>query len=76
MSDPKMDKAKGKIKEAVGKVTGNQQLEAEGQMEQVSAKVREKAADIKADVAEAVGGAFERAGSIVSDLKDKVSGKG
>jgi uncharacterized protein YjbJ (UPF0337 family) len=76
MSDPKIDKAKGQIKEAVGKVTGDKQLEAEGQVEQVSAAVREKAADIKADVAEAVGSVFERAGALASDLKDKVTGKG
>jgi uncharacterized protein YjbJ (UPF0337 family) len=75
MSDPKIDKAKGKIKEAVGKVTGNQQLEAEGQVEQVSAAVREKASDIKADVADAVGAVFERTGAIVANLKDRASGK-
>jgi uncharacterized protein YjbJ (UPF0337 family) len=76
MSDPKIDKAKGKIKEAVGKVTGDKQLETEGQVEQASATVREKAADIKADVAEAVGSVFKRAGALASDLKDKVTGKG
>lgn len=76
MSDPKIDKAKGQIKEAVGKVTGNKQLEAEGQLEQAGATVREKAADIKADVAEAVGNAIERVGSVAADLKDKVTGKG
>ena len=32
MSDPRIDKAKGQIKEAVGKVTGDKQLEAEGQV--------------------------------------------
>ena len=76
MSDPKIDKAKGQIKEAVGKVTGDKQLEAEGQIEQASATVREKAADLKADVAEAVGNAIERVGSVAADLKDKVTGKG
>lgn len=76
MSDPKIDKAKGQIKEAVGKITGDKQLETEGQVEQASATVREKAADIKADVAEAVGSVFERAGAIASDIKDKVTGKG
>ncbi|MDG4548977.1 MAG: CsbD family protein [Candidatus Contendobacter sp.] len=76
MSDPRIDKAKGKIKEAVGKVTGDRQLEAEGQIEQASATVREKAADLKADVAEAVGNVIERVGSVAADLKDKVTGKG
>ncbi|KAB2923597.1 MAG: CsbD family protein [Candidatus Contendobacter sp.] len=76
MSDPKIDKAKGQIKEAVGKVTGDKQLEAEGQVEQASAAVREKAAEITADVAEAVGNVIERAGAVAADLKDKVTGKG
>jgi uncharacterized protein YjbJ (UPF0337 family) len=76
MSDPKIDKAKGKIKAAVGKVTGDQQLEAEGQLEQAGATVREKASEIKADVAEAVGNAIERAGAVAANIKDKVTGKG
>ena len=76
MSNPNIDKAKGQIKEAVGKATGDQQLEAEGQIEQASATVREKAADLKAEVTEAVGNVIERVGSVAADLKDKVTGKG
>jgi len=76
MSDHKIDKAKGQIKEAVGKVTGDKQLEVLGQVEQASAAVREKAAEITADVAEAVGNVIERAGAVAADLKDKVTGKG
>jgi len=76
MSDPKIDKAKGQIKEAVGKITGDKQLQAEGQIEQVNATVREKAADLKADVAEAVGNVIERVSSVAADLKDKATGKG
>ena len=63
MSDPRIDKAKGQIKEAVGKVTGDKQLETEGQVEQASATVREKAAEITADVGEAVGNVVDRAGA-------------
>ena len=76
MSNPKIDKAKGKLKEAVGKVTGDKQLEAEGKVEQAGATVREKAAEIKADVAEAVGNVIERVSTAASDLKNKVTGKG
>ncbi|MEW1700412.1 CsbD family protein [Streptomyces sp. NPDC093249] len=36
-----MDKGKGKIKETVGKVTGNERMEAEGRTDQVKGKVRE-----------------------------------
>ncbi|HOW74386.1 MAG TPA: CsbD family protein [Candidatus Competibacteraceae bacterium] len=76
MSNPTIDKAKGQFKEAVGKVTGDRQLETEGQIDQASATVREKAADIKAGVAEAVGNVIERVGAVASDIKDKVTGKG
>ena len=75
MSNPAIDKAKGQIKEAVGKVTGNQQMEAEGQVEQVSAAVREKTADLKAGVAGVVGNRAERVGAAAAELKDKVTGK-
>ena len=75
MSDPKIDKTKGKIKEAVGKITGDKQLETEGQVEQAGATVREKAAEIKSDVVEAVGNAVKRAGSVAEHIKDKLTGK-
>lgn len=73
MSDPRIDKAKGQIKEAVGKVTGDQQLETEGKVEQASATVREKAAEITADVAEAVGNVIGRAGAVAANIKDKAT---
>ena len=76
MSDPKIDKAKGQIKAAVGKVTGDKQLETEGQVEQIGAAVREKATKVKGDVAEAVGNVLERAGAVAATIKDKVKGKG
>lgn len=76
MSNTTIDKAKGKIKEAVGKATGDKELEAEGQLEQASATVREKAAEIKADVADAVGSVVDRVSAVASNIKDKVTGKG
>lgn len=39
--------AEGKIKEAAGKLTGNEKLEAEGKLDQVEGKVRDKAGDVK-----------------------------
>ena len=76
MSNTTIDKAKGKIKEAVGKATGDKELEAEGQLEQAGATVREKAAEIKADVADAVGSVVDRVSAVASNIKDKVTGKG
>ena len=44
---------KGKAKEAAGKVTGNEHLEAEGESEQLSAKVKKAGDDVR-DVADDV----------------------
>ncbi|WP_443066774.1 CsbD family protein [Streptomyces sp. NBC_01255] len=41
MAGKGMEKAKGKLKEAAGKVTGNKRLEAEGRTDQMKGKVRE-----------------------------------
>ncbi|WP_017237569.1 CsbD family protein [Streptomyces sp. SS] len=38
-----MEKGKGKIKETVGKATGNERLEAEGKGDQMKGKVQEVA---------------------------------
>jgi uncharacterized protein YjbJ (UPF0337 family) len=76
MSIPKIDKAKGQIKEVVGKATGDQQLETEGQIEQATATVQEKISEIKDDVTEAVGNVIERVSAVASEIKDKVTGKG
>ncbi|MCX4524161.1 MULTISPECIES: CsbD family protein [unclassified Streptomyces] len=37
----KMDQAKGKAKEAAGKVTGNDRMKAEGKMDQAKGKAKE-----------------------------------
>ncbi|GAA3902961.1 hypothetical protein GCM10022244_11450 [Streptomyces gulbargensis] len=36
-----MDKGKGKIKETVGKATGNEKMQAEGKTDQMKGKARE-----------------------------------
>ncbi len=42
-----LDKAKGKVKEAAGKLVGNESLEAEGKVDQVSGAVQKKVGDVK-----------------------------
>ncbi|MFF6772002.1 CsbD family protein [Streptomyces sp. NPDC012637] len=37
-----MDKAKGRLKEMAGRVTGHERLESEGKADQTKAKVRQK----------------------------------
>ena len=41
------DKIKGTVKEAVGKVTGNERLEAEGQTDQVKGEAKNVARDVQ-----------------------------
>lgn len=41
------DKVKGKAKEAVGKVTGNDRLKTEGKMDQAQGKAKEAVSDTK-----------------------------
>ncbi|AXE24497.1 hypothetical protein SUDANB120_05782 [Streptomyces sp. enrichment culture] len=42
----KMEQAKGKAKEAVGKVAGNKRMQAEGKMDQVRGEAKEARADL------------------------------
>ncbi|MEU4950501.1 CsbD family protein [Streptomyces lavendulae] len=37
----KMDQAKGKAKEAAGKITGNERMQGEGKMDQAKGKAKE-----------------------------------
>ena len=41
------DKAKGNVKEAVGKAVGNESREAEGKVDQASGAVQKKVGDVK-----------------------------
>lgn len=56
--DNAMDKVKGMIKEAVGKLSGNERLKAEGRTDQAKAKVREAAEHVR-----------ERAAGIMDSVK-------
>ena len=55
-TDDKMSNAaedmKGKAKEAVGSATGDEQMEADGKMDQAEAAVKDKVEDVKDAVAE------------------------
>lgn len=60
MSDKnEMDKAKGKAKEATGKLTGNRRMETEGKTDQAKAKAKD-----------ALGGAGDRAKGIKDSMTD------
>jgi len=57
------EKAAGKVKEGVGKLTDNERLEAEGQADQVKASAKQAGEDVK----DAAG----KAGDSVRDAFDK-----
>lgn len=42
-----LEKAKGAIKETVGKVVGSEKLQAEGKADQVAGSVQKKVGDVK-----------------------------
>ncbi|MFJ3816162.1 CsbD family protein [Streptomyces sp. NPDC090056] len=42
-----MDKAKGRIKEITGRISGNERLETEGRTDQVKARAREAVKDVR-----------------------------
>jgi len=56
----KMDKAKGRAKEAAGDLTDNERLEREGQLDQMGGAVKGKAEDAKDKVGEGVDRAKEK----------------
>ena len=51
---------KGNVKEAAGKLVGNERLKAEGQAEQAAGKVQSTAGDVKEMVGSAIKTAIDR----------------
>ncbi len=68
MSDNKIkemkDKVVGKVKEETGKLTGNEELEIKGKIQQGVGKAREVVEDVKDNV-------LDKANDIVDDMTDK-----
>ena len=58
------DKIEGSAKEAVGKVTGDEKLEAKGKLEQITGNLKDKAEEIG-----------DQVGKKVNDVLDKVKDK-
>lgn len=71
--DPRIDEAAGRVKEAAGALTGDEDLKAEGQAEQAAAKAQQAlddVADKAKDVVKDVAGAAE---GVIDSVKDKLS---
>lgn len=54
MGDGAADKAKGNVKEAVGDLTGDKDLEREGKVDQASGSVKDKVGDAADGVKDAL----------------------
>jgi uncharacterized protein YjbJ (UPF0337 family) len=52
--------AKGNVKEAAGKLVGNERLANEGRAEQAAGKARSTVGDVKSDVGSAIKKAIDR----------------
>lgn len=52
--------AKGNVKEAAGKIVGNERLASEGRAEQAAGKVQATVGDVKNDVGNAIKKAIDR----------------
>ncbi|MEJ7585455.1 MAG: CsbD family protein [Acidimicrobiales bacterium] len=55
-----VDKAKGRVKEAAGDLTGDDDLKGEGKADRVGGEVKDKIDDVK-----------DKAGDLVDGVKDK-----
>lgn len=58
---PNADQIKGRVKEAAGDLTDDDELKAEGKLDKASGKVKEVLEDVK-----------DKAGDVVDDLKEKL----
>jgi uncharacterized protein YjbJ (UPF0337 family) len=65
MGDDRVQDAKGRVKEAVGDMTDNEDLENKGKMDQAKASVKRAAGDAQEK-------AKEKAGDAIDAVKDKV----
>jgi uncharacterized protein YjbJ (UPF0337 family) len=60
----KFDDAKGRVKQAAGDLTDDDELKREGKADQAAGRVKQKADEAK-----------EKAEDLVDNIKDKVTGK-
>ena len=62
--DSKLDQTKGKVKQAAGDLTGNDDLKREGKVDEASGNAKGKLEDVK-----------DKAEDAVDAVKDKLTGK-
>jgi uncharacterized protein YjbJ (UPF0337 family) len=73
MSDPRIDQAKGDVKTAAGKVTGDRDLEAEGRAESAVAGMRKDADKLMDQARDTAGDVVDKTRDVAKDAADKAS---
>ena len=71
--DPKLEDAAGRVKEAAGSLTGNEDLKAEGAAEQASAHAKEALNDAADKAKGLVEGVADAAKGAIDGVTDKLS---
>jgi uncharacterized protein YjbJ (UPF0337 family) len=64
------DQVKGKVKEAVGSLTGDKDLESEGNADRRAGEAKEKVADAKGKVEEVIEKAEDKVEEAIDEAKD------
>lgn len=71
--DPKLEEAAGRVKEAAGTLTGNDDLKAEGAADQASAQAQQAINDVADKAKGLVQGAADAAEGVIDSVKDHLS---
>jgi uncharacterized protein YjbJ (UPF0337 family) len=71
--DPKVEDAAGRVKEAAGALTGNEDLKAEGAADQASAHAKEALNDVADKAKGLVEGVADAAKGAIDGVTDKLS---
>ena len=68
----KADQAKGRAKEAIGALAGDEDLEREGRQDRVAGEAKEKLGDVVDKAKEALGAAKDKLDEVIDKAKDRV----
>lgn len=68
------DQVKGRVEQAAGVLTGNEDMESQGRKDRRAGEAKEKVDDAKAEVGEAVDKVAEKAEEIIERAKDTIHG--
>jgi len=71
----KTDQVKGQVKEAVGSLTGDKDLESEGKADRRAGETKEKVADVKDKVEEMIDKAEDKVEEVVDKARDALHRK-